>query len=591
MSFITRFRRLPARATTTAEGDPTTDDRLAQVPDDDAARDPAGDRRGARRVVARLTTALACLLVFLVLVIPSQVSHLMPAAFVRIPLDGLIAVAVVLVLPRRARRVAALLAGVALGLLAVVKIVSIGFSGVLDRQFDPVLDWPFLESAVVYLRMSSGRGVAIGAVVAAAVLAVAVFVLMVLSFLRLTRLAIAHRTTSSRTVAVLAVAWITCVVTGLQIVPDVPIAGRDYYDGLRQVSAGLKDQDAFAAEAAVDAFRDTPGEQLLTGLRGKDVVLAVVESYGRVAVEDPVLAPQIGALLDAGDRRLRAAGFAARSAFVTSPTTGGGSWLADSTLVSGLWIDNQQRYRQLVASDRLTLNGAFRRANWRTVAVMPGTTAAWPEGKFFGFDRIYAAQDLGYRGPQFSFATMPDQFTLATFERFEHGIKDHVPVMAEIVLISSHAPWEPVPQLLDWNDVGDGSVYDASSGDGAGADVVVRRDRTRLLSDYRNAIAYSLNSLISYVEKYGDDDLVLVFLGDHQPSPAVTGTGASRDVPITIVAHDQKVLDRISGWGWQDGLKPGPDAPVWRMDAFRDRFLTAFGQQNQPTASAVPTPR
>jgi hypothetical protein len=88
---------------------------------------------------------------------------------------------------------------------------------------------------------------------------------------------------------------------------------------------------------------------------------------------------------------------------------------------------------------------------------------------------------------------------------------------------------------------------------------------------------YSLNSLISYVETYGDDNLVLVFLGDHQPAPVVTGEDASRDVPITIVAHDPAVLDRISGWGWQDGLKPGPHAPVWRMDAFRDRFLTAFG--------------
>jgi hypothetical protein len=48
------------------------------------------------------------------------------------------------------------------------------------------------------------------------------------------------------------------------------------------------------------------------------------------------------------------------------------------------------------------------------------------------------------------------------------------------------------------------------------------------------------------------------------------------------------VLDRISGWGWQDGLKPGPQAPVSRMDTFRDRFLTAFGPQ--PKAAASPSP-
>jgi hypothetical protein len=69
----------------------------------------------------------------------------------------------------------------------------------------------------------------------------------------------------------------------------------------------------------------------------------------------------------------------------------------------------------------------------------------------------------------------------------------------------------------------------------------------------------------------------MVFLGDHQPAPVVSGSGASRDVPVTIVAQDPSVLDRISSWDWQDGLRPDPHAPVWRMDSFRDRFLTAFG--------------
>ncbi len=75
---------------------------------------------------------------------------------------------------------------------------------------------------------------------------------------------------------------------------------------------------------------------------------------------------------------------------------------------------------------------------------------------------------------------------------------------------------------------------------------------------------------------------MLVFLGDHQPSPVIVGKRASRDVPITIVAKDPKVLERVNGWGWTDGLKPGPGAPVWRMDAFRDRFLTAFGPEGGP---------
>ena len=36
------------------------------------------------------------------------------------------------------------------------------------------------------------------------------------------------------------------------------------------------------------------------------------------------------------------------------------------------------------------------------------------------------------------------------------------------------------------------------------------------------------------------------------------------------------MLARITDWHWQPGLLPAPDAPVWPMDAFRNRFLTAF---------------
>ena len=49
-------------------------------------------------------------------------------------------------------------------------------------------------------------------------------------------------------------------------------------------------------------------------------------------------------------------------------------------------------------------------------------------------------------------------------------------------------------------------------------------------------------------------------------------------MPISVIAHDPAVLRAIDGWGWQDGLRPQTDAPVWPMDAFRDRFLDAFSR-------------
>jgi hypothetical protein len=188
---------------------------------------------------------------------------------------------------------------------------------------------------------------------------------------------------------------------------------------------------------------------------------------------------------------------------------------------------------------------------------------------------------MGYRGPRFSWASMPDQYTLLRFERTEHAPPNRQPVMAEITLVSSHAPWEPIPRLVDWKDIGDGSVFDGMATTDDPPQAILTSPPGRVHADYRAAIEYSLSSLTSYVETYGDKNLVLIFLGDHQPSPIVTGYGVSRDVPITIVTQDRSVLSRISSWGWHDGLRPGPQAPVWRMDAFRDRFLTAFGPQNE----------
>ncbi|WP_319462541.1 sulfatase [Micromonospora sp. RTP1Z1] len=563
MSLITRFRR-PA----------------VEPADGDATPSTVVTPRG-RRILAGAVTGLAAVLVLAALVAPDQLSRLRPGSFLRIPVEGLIAVALLLVLPARVRRPVAVALGLALGLLTVLKLLDTGFFVARDRPFDVLLDWGLFDDGFGFLTDSVGRGGAVAAAAGVLLLAVALFVLLTLSVLRLTRLVVGHHTATVRAVAALAVLWLGCAVFGVRLSPGVPVADREATTLVAahagQVRAGLRDRKVFLGEAATDAFRDVPGDRLLTGLRGKDVLVAFVESYGRDAVEDPEFAPHVDAALDDGYRRLRAAGYDARSGFLTSPTFGGGSWLAHATLLSGLWIDNDQRHRGLLAGDRLTLNGAFHRAGWQTVGVMPAATQPWPEGKFFGFDRYYDAEKLAYRGPKFSYAPMPDQYALATFQRLERA-KPHAPLMAEIPLVSSHSPWSPIPKPVPWNAVGDGSVFHQASASTGSRDVV-QRDTTQIRTDYRHSIEYTLDTLVSYVLTYGGDDLVLVFLGDHQPASAVTGEGASRDVPITVVAHDPKVFDRIAGWGWQDGLRPGPQAPVWRMDTFRDRFLTAFGPQ------------
>jgi hypothetical protein len=553
----------------------------------------AGDDNSAswHSVAAGVTTTLASFLILLTLLAPSELGQLTLGAFVRVPLEALLGVALLLLLPAIARRVAALLFGVALGLMAIMKLLDMGFLAVLARPFDPAVDWTLLNDAMRFLAGAIGPFSAIGCLTAAVIFCTGLLITMAKSVQRVARVAAGHNVVASRAVVVLAAIWLGSAVFGAQIVPGVQVAGvssTEYLHHRQPPPTMGVDDPANKAANAEDFFADTPDDQLLPALRGKDVVFAFVESYGRSAIEDSEFAPQVGGVLDAGNRRLRAAGFDSRSAYLTSPTAGGSSWLAHGTLLSGLWIDKQQRYDELAASPRLTLTKAFRRAGWRTVGVMPGNDTGWPESESLGYDRIYDAKDMGYQGPRFSWATMPDQYTLLRFERTEHAARNRQPVMAEITLVSSHAPWEPIPQMINWSDVGDGSVFDSMATTDDPPEAILTRKSGRVRADYRAAIEYSLNSLISYVETYGDDNLVIIFLGDHQPSPIVTGYGVSRDVPITIVARDRAVLNCISAWGWQPGLMPNPQAPVWRMDAFRDRFLTAFGPKTQPAGRAQP---
>jgi hypothetical protein len=551
------------------------------------------DLARAHPIAAWVSTLFACLLVLLALLAPDELSRLTPGLFVSVPLEGLLGVALLLVLPTKTKSVAATLLGLALGVLSLVKLLDMGFFAVLARPFHPLLDWKLLDDAMRFLAGAVGAGPAIGSLAVAIALSTALVILMTRSVQHLSRVVVRHNSTAARAVVVVAVPWLTCAMLAIQIVPGVPVAVEASAAYLltraQPTGTGPQGSQSIAAEASADAFENTPARDLLAALRGKDVIVAFVESYGRDAVEDPEFAPQVRTVLDAGDRRLHAAGFTSRSAFLTSSTAGGSSWLAHATLLSGLWIDSQQRYDELAASPRLTLTRAFQRARWRTVGVMPGNDSAWPESGSLGYNQIYGATDMGYQGPRFSWATMPDQYTLSRFERTERSPRNRRPVMAEITLVSSHAPWEPIPQLVNWSEVGDGSVFDTMAAEGDPPEAILTRNPTRVRAAYRASIEYSLSSLISYVETYGDDNLVLIFVGDHQPSPIVTGHGASRDVPISIIARDPSVFERIAPWGWQEGLKPDPQAPVWRMDTFRDRFLTAFGAAG--TADQAPPPK
>ena len=96
---------------------------------------------------------------------------------------------------------------------------------------------------------------------------------------------------------------------------------------------------------------------------------------------------------------------------------------------------------------------------------------------------------------------------------------------------------------------------------------------------YGQSIQYSMTALTSWVTELNDPNLVLIMLGDHQPHTSVSGTGATHDVPISIITRSPSVLKQMSSWHWQNGLLPAPSAPLEPMDAFRNQFLNTFNSK------------
>jgi hypothetical protein len=510
--------------------------------------------------------------------LPARLADIHLAAFLRLPVEVPLLATALLVFPRRLAKVVACLATILLGCLLVLKLADMGMGAAFQRPFNPYLDGKTIVDGWNVLAGSLGALEAVLVAVVAVSGFAAVICVFGWSCLRMTdinRSSLRSGLPGFVGIAALAIAtgaaghWVT--LPGWIRMTVAPYLA----DRVRLVSETITDQSRFNSELAqVQA----PGAsvQLFNRIRGHDVILVFVESYGRSAVEDPRYQPLIGSRLAQIEGKLQESGFESASGWAGSPTVGGLSWLAHGSLLSGLWINSQGRYDRLMASRRPSLNRMFQGAGWKTVAVMPAITMDWPEAAYYGYDQIFASKDLGYGGKAFNWVTMPDQYTLAAFERLarEPARASGAAVMAEMALISSHAPWTPVPRLIDWNTVGDGSVFNpqAESGD---SPEVVWADHDRVRRQYAETIDYSLQVMEDYIARYGRD-AIFVVLGDHQPAEIITGPGASRAVPVHVISRDRTLVESFLGDGFRRGMTPNAQTAEVPMDALRDVLIRRF---------------
>ena len=522
-----------------------------------------------------LLSLVAFLCLFVVLSLPNRLDWVTASAFWFLPLEFML-ICCLLLVPGRAGKGCRVLLALLLGLSILLRVADLITHELFARPFNPVFDSHLLADASRLLTGILGR-------LTAFVIGLAVIVLVsLLCWLVFALLGRIQRVLQGRPrlagAGLLALLFVWVLLRFAGAARADTFAWDQLVSHGQETLASIRDIQAFAATVGEDSYADSLPEQLFAHLRGKDVFIIFAESYGRVLLDNAPFAEPFRATLAQAEQALSVDGLQVRSAFLDSPTVGGLSWLAHATALSGAWIDSETRYESLIISERLTLNRLFQQAGWRSVAAMPAITMAWPEGQYFGYDYVYNAHNFGYQGLPYNWVTMPDQYVLSALQAKEREGVERPPLLAEIALISSHAPWTPIATLVPWEAVGDGQVFNAQAQSGPSPETVWQ-DIAMIRSHYRQSIEYMIETVVSYARRYADEDLLILVLGDHPPAPLVSGDADSRQVPVHLITRDPELINAVNHWQWQPGLLPDEDAPVWPMDSLRNRFVEAFSER------------
>ncbi len=431
-------------------------------------------------------------------------------------------------------------------------------TALFGRDINLYWDLRFIPDVVSLLAKAAHAWLALG--VAAAIVIVVAILYVVLRW-ALGRVAVAAHDRRERV-------FLAGLAIVLVLVPGVRIA--------RPVTLTYARQIGVAARAMAGRTAVPPSPAMTSNLgrvRGADVYLIFLESYGAVTFDRPEFVRGLAAPRAAFDRAIHETGRDVVSSFVESPTFGGNSWLAHISLMSGIEVRDPDVNAMLMAQKRETIVTNFSRERYRTVALMPGLWQAWPEGRFYGFDEIYGGERLAYSGPEFGWFDIPDQYALAKFDALEAGKTARPPLFMFFPTISTHTPFKPTPPYQpDWTRVLTDRPFDQAELDRAFDEPA---DWLNLGPSYVDAMAYTYTTLTGYLRANAGRDFVMILLGDHQPPALVSGEGAPWDVPVHVIASRRDVLDALVAAGFRRGLTPSrPD--LSKMNELLPVLLRSF---------------
>jgi phosphoglycerol transferase MdoB-like AlkP superfamily enzyme len=241
--------------------------------------------------------------------------------------------------------------------------------------------------------------------------------------------------------------------------------------------------------------------------------------------------------------------------------------------MTGLNVRHLSTYDLMVTLDRPTLADRFKSIGYRSVALMPGMKTEWPEGSFYGFDRIYGEKDLDYKGPDFGWWRIPDQYSLAKISQLELDNINRQPLFMFFTTITPHMPFRPTPPYQpDWARLTSDTPFEEILLEPA---LNTSPDWNNLQPAYADTLAYTFDYLAGYFQSQNDQSITWILIGDHQPPASVSGQDVRWDVPVHIISDNDRIINALLGKGFVEGLQPA-DVPINSMHQFPVTLLQIF---------------
>ena len=309
-----------------------------------------------------------------------------------------------------------------------------------------------------------------------------------------------------------------------------------------------------------------------------NIYLIFVESYGSVLYKRPDYKVSYERLLQALETRLEDGDWHATSALSLSPTWGGGSWMAYTSALFGLRIEEHPYYQSLFDQYQSKeypdlaqwLKGQGYRYYRSSGLSVELKEQQWQRYlNFYGVDDWFRYSDLDYVGQEYGWGPAPPDQYVINFAREQMQAAGQGPFFYFYITQNSHYPWMPIPEVVDdWR-----TLNVLAPDQEVPADDDIEHQTRRM--NYFNSIDYELTMLVDYILREGEADDIFVLVGDHQP-PRVSRRDDGWDTPMHIISRNQDLMDTFEQYGFGEGLQIDDIEPSIHHEGFYSMFVRSL---------------